>query len=274
MLSNRARKWLNNLRKSRKKDDLIRCNVTEAFHEVATFCKEHNIPHGKTINQKEFLFDRQAFREIKKLCDFTQDLNQLDRHQATNFTENEKQAGIAPKDYRVLAAFPNQQLSHYSAPQLNIELDIRQLDLTVFSHFIAIENRDSFNDWHKYQLADSFENPLVLYRGDGEEGKWFTKLKSDWAKQKPSCPQIYFGDFDLPGIKIGLEYDGLLLPSLSWLAKNCIASHFEATHVRYEKQLNIECPIGWQDLLQLMLKNQKALRQQWMFDVPLAVLTK
>lgn len=271
-LSKQARHFLKQLRARIGAAETLRCSNGPVLNEVLAFSEAHEIELGKTINSQTFAINRKALTAIKKICDYTQDLSALDRTQAPEFTDNEKQAGIHPTHYRVLAAITNQQFNQsYTVPQLNVELDIRALTLTDFSHFVVIENRDSFNAWHRFQLTKMLENPLVLYRGDGEEGKWLTLLAEQWREQREGKPTVFFGDFDLPGMRMALAYDNWLLPDINWLANNLIPQHYEAGHQSYSSNLEIDCPESWRPLLNLILNSQKALRQQWMEGVPLEI---
>lgn len=274
-LSNRARKWLRSQKVKCAGADRLSCGNSESLIEVLAFCDEHNIYLGTYNNKQTFILERIAFSAIQQECDFTVDFRELDRCETARLSQNEKQAGVAPADFRVLAAFVNSQLtSIYRQSQINVELDIRDLDLSSFSQLIAIENRDSFNDWHRYQVNNLFTNPLVLYRGDGEEAKWLKKLRTQWKQQKPDSPTVYFGDFDLPGLRWAMAYEQLLLPEENWLSDNLKPEHFEAKHQPFADKLVEDCPDGWRQLLHLSLKQQKALRQQWMFNTPLKLYSK
>ena len=113
-----------------------------------------------------------------------------------------------------------------------------------------------------------------MYRGDGEEAKWLIELREQWQEQKSDCPTVYFGDFDLPGLRWAMAYEQLLLPELNWLSGNIEAEHFEAKHQPFADNLIEDCPEGWKELLNLSLKQQKALRQQWMEGTSLKLYSK
>lgn len=276
LLSQGAMNWLKGLYERCGAEPSVKCRTGKNLTEVLVYCDERDIKLGKLLNKQSFLVDRKAIVAIKTECDFTVDYKELERREAASFNSDEKRAGIAPTDFRVLAAFSNQygnvQLSSvYSQPQINVELDIRHLDLKPFTHLIAIENRDSFNYWYKFQMESLFTNPLVIYRGDGEEARWLKVLRSQWQEAKSDCPTVYFGDFDLPGLRWAMTYQQLLLPSKSWLEHNLKGEHFEAKHQPFAEKLIQDCPEGWRELLDLSLKQQKALRQQWMEDIPLFI---
>lgn len=275
-LSLNAKRWL---RKRRKEYNYTRPNTRVSkgatLTEILAFCEEHSIDAGTEDGAKHFYFRYAALQKIRDHCNFTIDTSELDRRQTAKRVSEEKQAGVKPTDYRVLAAFKNQQLGcSYDCSQLTLEVDIRKLHIDAFSHFIAVENRDSFYDWHQYHLAESFENPLVVYRGNDEEGKWFAYLRSLWQQQQPKRPTIYFGDFDLPGMRIAMQYDQWLLPKIDWLREHVTKAHFEAKHEPFKAGLEAECPTAWRPLLDLMVDRHKALRQQWMFETKLFCFVK
>lgn len=273
-LSNPARAWLRKRREEQGFGPNKCYSLGPVLKEIVRFCQERSIDVGSQEGDKHFRFKFAALKPIREACDFTIDLTKLNRTQAANYASNEKLAGENPRDYRILAAFKNHQLSDvYKGQQINIELDIRELDLQQFSHLVAVENRDSFNDWHKFKLEKPFTNPLVVYRGDNEEGKWFAYLRALWQADKTLGPSVYFGDFDLAAMRWAIPKSGpyaqLLLPSREALLKLANSAHYQGKQMRFIDSLEKDCPAGWRSLLDVMTKEQKALRQQNMYEGPL-----
>ena len=85
---------------------------------------------------------------------------------------------------------------------------------------------------------------------------------------RPSCPVIYFGDFDLAGLRIAVsgKCTHLLLPPIHWLESRLVTQHYPEEQEKFLSGLEKECPIGWQPLLQLMRDKRAGLRQQKMSD--------
>ena len=277
-LSLRAQKWLRErAQKARKMETLSRQKLKfgTVLQEVVEFSQNHGIQVGRPLNGGYYEFNPAAITEIQAFCDFTQDFASLNRAQAAQLTGNEKVAGESPMDYRVMVAVPHSpMLKPYQSPQLNIEVDIRLLDLSAYSHLVVVENRDSFNDWWKFQVTDILENPLVVYRGHTEEGRWLKHLRQQWAEQHDCVNTVYFGDFDLPGMRFAMDYHAYLLPAESCLQHRLNSAHFSAEHESYAQGLQADCPDGWRSLLSLMLSQRKALRQQLMYDVELVLYSR
>lgn len=270
-LSVKAKNWLRQ-RAEQGKRGLQKERLSATLREIIAFCDEHAIDIGKQADNKHFLFNFDKLPAIRELCDFQLDLSDKNRVETANLksTGSEKQAGINPLDYRILAAFQNQHLTpHYSPSTLVVELDIREVDLTAFSHLLVVENRDCFNDFYSHFANHPLDNPLIIYRGHNQESKWVKSLREQWKQQNTSGPTVYFGDFDLPGLSIAMQYEQLLLPAQEWLEQNVQAEHHEAGHLPYVDSLVQTCPEGWRPLLNIILSQHKALRQQWMKGVGL-----
>jgi hypothetical protein len=208
------------------------------------------------------------------------------RQQVTHLTDDEKLADIKPKDNLALVALTEmkaihaveklyyKQVDEKNGQQINIELSDGDIDLTRFQQLIVIENRDSFNEWFRYQpyVVDiDIENALVIYRGDGGDATAAKNLRLRWQQEKTSRAIIYFGDFDLSGFDIALrdDFDFLLLPTMAWLAKGLKPAHYPDEQLAVLRKVNHACPHGWKNLLSLMVNQQAGLRQQWMFGADL-----
>ncbi|WP_435276063.1 hypothetical protein ACMAZF_03315 [Psychrobium sp. nBUS_13] len=205
------------------------------------------------------------------------------RDATISVTSNEKLAAKLPTEHLVLSACLDLplRLSHQSCfnftetpPQINIELDIHTIDLSRYDYLIVVENRDSFNQWHRYKVSLDITRPLVVYRGhDKYHSKACAGLKSRWLQEKGAAGQVYFGDFDVHGIGIAVDakvaYQHLLLPEIQWLKQHLIQLHYRQSQTYDERFFSQRCPIAWQSILSLIFDSQAALRQQWMFNTPL-----
>lgn len=208
-----------------------------------------------------------------------------DRMASASVSANEKLAKQFPTEHLVLSACTdlNCRLAHQllfnlaEVPaQLNIELDITTLDLSLYDYLIVVENRDCFNQWHDYQVASNITRPLVIYRGhDKHHSKACYGLKSRWLKEKGVIGQIFFGDFDIAGLGIAIDsdviYQHILVPSIVELETLLKKLHFDESHSFHLRALKERCPDKWQPLLALLLENRAGLRQQWMIGKVLAL---
>jgi hypothetical protein len=203
-----------------------------------------------------------------------------DRINASSVSSNEKLAKELPMQHLVLSAsidlgfrLAQQVLFNLTdmPDQINLELDVRTLDLSLFDYLVVIENRDCFNAWHRYQIPSSLSCALVVYRGHEKSNcTGYTALKSRWFDEKGSHGQVYFGDFDIDGLAIAIDskvaYQHLLLPTLDKLTSALKSLHFDDDNAYRQRDLVNRCPVQWQSLLDLLLTQQAGLRQQWMFD--------
>jgi hypothetical protein len=205
------------------------------------------------------------------------------RQQVAVYSSNEKIAKISPSEFMVLSACTDVRLCKDSQliyglteipPQINIEIDIRYLDLSLFNYLIVIENLDSFNDWHQYILNKKLSNALIVYRGDKKgHSKACQALKKRWLDEKGYYGQIFFGDFDVAGLAIAIDskvaYQQVLLPELSYIKKHLDTLQYKDNYAYSRRNLFNECPEKWQFLLKILLENKASLRQQNMFNTPL-----
>ncbi len=206
-----------------------------------------------------------------------------DRCGATKVSPNEKDAKQLPTEHLVLTACSDLPLclSYQSLLQLpetptqiQMELDIRTLDLMSYDYLVVVENRDCFTAWHQYKIPCELTGALVVYRGhESHHTKACQTLKGRWLDEKGECGQVFFGDFDPHGMGLAIEattpYQHLLLPDVNWLQVHHVSSHFDESKAYSKRNLHRRCPEQWHSLLHLMYPQQIALRQQWMFDTQL-----
>lgn len=270
----------------------VKVNGNATWLKNALFwCEEHAIRLGRSGGTKHFYIERGGIDKVdSKLRSMGYSpLSQLieglkgDRIHSARYSPNEKDANTSPMEYLVLSACTelSMRLSYQSLLQLDdlpaqiqLELDIRELDLSQFDYLVVIENRDCFSAWHQYLLPEELTRLLVIYRGhEKEHSKACQWLKARWNKEKGPNNQIFFGDFDPHGLAIAIDsstpYQYLLLPSVDWLQANYVTAHFDDNNAYLTRHLLGRCPERWQSLITMMYDKQIAVRQQWMFGMPL-----
>ena len=251
------------------------------------WCDEHAINLGREGDSKHYYIARDGIQKLdaklqsmgySALLDYQQGVAG-DRLDGANVSPNEKDAKELPTEHLVLAACSDLslcltyqslfQLTETPA-QVQVELDIRTLDLTSYDYLIVVENRDCFSAWYQYQIPRELTNALVVYRGhESHHSKACQALKARWLEQKGTSGQVYFGDFDPHGLAIAIEattpYQYLLLPELTWLKEHCLPTHFDEDKAYSKREIAHCCPSQWRTLLDTMYQEGVALRQQWMF---------
>jgi hypothetical protein len=269
---------------------LINENATttkiETVRHIVEWGEHEDIKPGKWIVQnKKYRFTREGIDKIRNAYfasmgeDIFEDFSQDNHQSASNKSADEKQGKIKPTHHLILAAvtetpcFEQFQQEFYLCQQMNVELDIGEVDFSIYDSLLMIENRDSFNDWHLYLAQTPIElgKVLVIYRGDSHYSVAATTLLKHWRDSRPEHPVIYFGDFDLSGIRLAIsgECTHLLLPTRHWLETHLIPQHYPYNQEKLLAGLERDCPEGWQSLLQLMSGKRAGLRQQKMYETPL-----
>lgn len=285
-LSLKAKRLLATQHKKLLLDENTVANASSILNEILNWCDNLEFQPGKWLKpNKSYQFDNEYIAQINQILlddsyasifdTFDQDTHQS----AAQRNPNEKQARIKPTHHLVLAAITggttleaiNQQL--YPSKQINIELDVSQLGIDRFASLVIVENRDSFNDWFEYKHKDNLPNPLVIYRGDKHHSTACKTLLRSWLNTQSHKPSIYFGDYDLAGLRIATSagYSHLLLPEYTWLTQQVMKPHYPDNQQKYLGRLKRDCPKGWQPLLQLMADKRAGLRQQKMVKTPLSI---
>lgn len=269
-------------------DDRAATNAVAAVKEILRWCDNEDIIPGKwLINEKKYRFNRQGIEKIRQAYlstmseDIFDDFSQDDHQTASVKTPNEKLGGVKPTHHLILAAitentcFEGFQSEFYASPQINVELNIYETDFSNYDSLIIIENRDSFNDWHLFQIQveDALGKVLALYRGDSHYAVAATSLLKHWRDIHPERAVVYFGDFDLSGLMLAVsaKCTHLLLPSHEFIKANVISQHYPDDQLKYLAGLEVTCPSGWQLLLSLMSSHRAGLRQQRMYNTPLVL---
>lgn len=277
-------------------DEQTSTSKAATVSHIMAWCEQEYIQPGQWLNNKKhFRFARQGIEAIRAsylLCmgedifaDFSGDTHQS----AALKTTDEKQGRIKPTQSLVLCALSNQapllssdmqtlkgfSQQFYPCEQVNVELNLAKVNLTDFDNLLIIENRDSFNDWHRFQgqVTQELNKPLVIYRGDSEHSTGTKALLEQWQHARPRCPRIYFGDFDLAGLRIAVsgQYSHLLLPNVDWLTAHLVKQHYPDEQLKFLANLTLQCPPQWQHLLAVMQQQRAGLRQQMMYQAALAL---
>lgn len=259
-------------------------NASNILNEILIWCDDLEFQPGKWLkSNKTYRFDREYITQINQTlvelgyANIFDNFNQDNHRSAAQRTPYEKQGNLKPTHHLILTSVTNGAILEannqcfYPSQQFNIELDVNQLRLNTFDCLVIVENRDSFNDWFEYKYYANLSNPLVIYRGDNYHSTACKTILRSWLNTQNDKPAIYFGDYDLAGFRIATSagYTHLLLPEPSWLSQQMIRQHYPDNQQKYLAKLELDCPIGWQPLLQLMRENRAGLRQQKMYDTPL-----
>jgi len=282
-LSPRAKKLLRDKYDRLWREDNVILGSGPTAKEIRHWCDEHGIDLGSGIqNNRSGKLSRAGIDSLEQtlsahyasiFVDFSQD-----NHKTAALKSFEEKSGkIKPTHHLLLVALTQASeilplaASFYLAEQFNLELDVHALDISAFDSLVVVENRDSFNDWHKYHKPKALEMALVVYRGDKGHSVACKTLRQIWRQKYPQKPLVYFGDLDLAGLRIAVsaQYSSLLLPEFAWLKGNLIAQHFPAKQDKFLAGLNRDCPEPWRKFLDLMSQQRAGLRQQWMYDKPL-----
>jgi hypothetical protein len=259
-------------------------NTSRILIEILSWCDDLEFKPGKWLQSNNtYRFDREYIAHINQVLvdeqyasifdNFSQDTHRS----AAQRNPNEKQGHLKPTHHLILAAVTAAKLldvvdkEFYPSQQVNIELDVNQLKLEDFDYLVIVENRDSFNEWFEYQNYASLTNPLVIYRGDKHHSTACKTLLKNWLNTRSHKPTIYFGDYDLAGLRLAISggYSHLLLPEYNWLVKNVIKQHYPDIQQKYAAKLAQDCPESWKQLLTLMSENRAGLRQQKMYQTSL-----
>jgi hypothetical protein len=285
-LSLRAKQLLATQHRKLLLDDAAVANASGILDEILTWCDDLEFQPGKWLKpNKMYRFDREYVAQINQTLldegyasifdDFSQDTHRS----AAQRNPNEKQGQLKPTHHLILAAVTEAKILDvvgqffYLSEQINIELDVTQLKLDDFDSLVIVENRDSFNDWFEYQPYTNLSKPLVIYRGDKHHSTACKILLEIWINTQNNKPTIYFGDFDLAGLRIAISggYSHLLLPEYKWLAEKLIKQHNPDVQQKYFARLEQDCPESWKHLLSLMSDSRTGLRQQKMYQTSLKI---
>ncbi len=283
-LSLKAKRLLAAQHSKLSRDDAAVANASRILNEILNWCDDLEFQPGKWLKpNKIYRFDREYIAQINQTlldegyASIFDNFNQDNHRSAAQRNPDEKQGKRKPTHHLILAAVTDRvalgaiNQYFYLSQQTNIELDVSQLKLETFECLVVVENRDSFNDWFEFKHYVSLANPLVIYRGDKHHSTACKTLLRRWLNTQGHKPSIYFGDYDLAGLRIATSagYSHLLLPEYTWLSQHLIKPHYPDNQHKYLARLERDCPTGWQLLLHLMGEKRAGLRQQKMYQTPL-----
>ncbi|WP_133470497.1 DUF7281 domain-containing protein [Paraglaciecola marina] len=266
-----------------KFDDRAATTAVAAVKEILIWCDNEDIVPGKwLVKGKKYRFNRQGIDKIQEAYqsamseNIFDDFSQDDHQTASTKSTNEKQGKLKPTAHLILAAvikgasYDGFHREFYPCHQVNIELNINEIKLSRYDALIMVENRDSFNDWYRFQaqITHNFGKVLVIYRGDSDYSEAASSFLKLWRVHGPNKPVVYFGDFDLSGLRLAVsaKCSHLLLPSYEFLRNNVISHHYPDEQQKYLVGLERDCAQGWQALLSLMYTQRAGLRQQRMYN--------
>ncbi|MFT4937682.1 MAG: hypothetical protein ACI88A_000700 [Paraglaciecola sp.] len=269
-------------------DDNAYTTKIETVKHILQWCTNEDIKPGKwLVEGKKYRFTRAGIDKIRDaylLCmqeDIYADFSEDNHQSASAKSVDEKLGKIKPTHHLILAAltrnltFEDFQQEFYPSAQVNIELDINAVDYADYDTLIMIENRDSFNDWYLFQQQISIDlgKVLAIYRGDSHYSVAATALLKQWRDSRPGSKIVYFGDFDLAGLRLAVsgKCTDLLLPEQFYLEKHSISQHYPAEQEKLLSGIAKDCPTGWRLLLKLMSDKRAGLRQQLMYQTPLVL---
>ncbi|MFO8046208.1 MAG: hypothetical protein R6U30_10080 [Halomonas sp.] len=283
-LSSRARLLLRAAGQTLRRTPRLEKRRSQVVNEVVAWCQAHDIELGPRLTHARLAFDPELLDRIDETLAalgepaIAAELSGLTTAEQAQLGNREvKSVREKPRDRRVLASFPasvEQRPGLVSGPRDVLDIDWRSLDLEAFDALVQVENLDGFYAFAPSipALAD-WPSPLVLYRGDRHYGGAFARVAAAWAKR--ATPHLYLGDFDAKGLSIALASRAthLLLPPLEDLAERANAAHLPPEQQRYQPalhdhaaRLSADHPLV--DYLDILLREQRGLRQQW-FGEPL-----
>ncbi|SFC03597.1 hypothetical protein SAMN05660443_1247 [Marinospirillum celere] len=252
------------------------------IQEILDWCYEQEIHLGSRKGSKDFAFDALFLGQIEKaLKELGQqplqagDPAQTREDQAQLGLDEFKGQGESPREQRLLVNLPNangflDQVCLEPSRRVYADLDWRDLNLTSFEQLLVVENLDSFYSLQQpgCLLPASLNSALIAYRGDQHYASGLKQLKSCWRDRRKAS--IYLGDFDAKGVNIAVNegYTHLLLPPLAYVQEKAAALHQPEQQLRYQKSLRekLQALPARHPLvayLQLLIREQRGLRQQW-----------
>lgn len=287
-LSPAARKLLRGVRQRLIQGELQVRKKTggPVLEEILYWCDQQDIHLGSRLSHQDLSFDSLLLGQIEKTL---KELGQQPLNSSLTSSSRQEQAqqgldefknqGETPREQRLLLSLPApvpglDRLYLQPPKRVFIDLDWRDLDLTAFAQLVAVENLDAFYDLDLQAAQLPFQQApaLVVYRGDQQYRSGFEQLKTCWRATRKPC--VYLGDLDAMGVNIALNggYSHLLVPSLDYVQDQAAALHQPAQQLRYQKtlreklqQLPASHPLA--AYLQLIIKEQKGLKQQWFPEV-------
>ena len=162
------------------------------------------------------------------------------------------------------------------AQGLSLRIPIDNLDIKSIDKILIIENQDSFDLWHRYQIPYSLQNVLTLYRGHDALA---TGVKNLLKRLLPTTSIMVFPDLDPAGLQIACT-----IPGATHLLVTEISSELERINskedylkqhrqISYLDKADLQC---WQGIWDTIKNSQISIKQQHMltFKAPLYVVSR
>ena len=158
----------------------------------------------------------------------------------------------------------------------SLRIPIGKLDINSIDKIVIIENQDSFDSWHQYQMPDTLDKVLTLYRGHDALA---TGVKNLIERLLPRTAIIVFPDLDPAGLQIACTTPGvthLLIPELSpeLVGKNNKEDYYKQHgQISYLEKADLK---GWQGIWNNIKQGQTSIKQQHMliFKAPLCLVSR
>ncbi len=191
--------------------------LTAHYQDLASFNSTTNTLHFSVQQKKHF---RDEFcRDFNERL-LSEPLNNLDRLQVSQLSNNEKLAGQNPNDFYVLIKQLQQPIPCLSGPVTlpagtSLRVPIKLLNFDEITQIIIVENQIVFDQIEKANLPARLSTCLVIYRGHDALATGCRNLLTALAKH---IDVIAFTDYDPKGLEITATLPGVsahLVPELT-----------------------------------------------------------
>jgi hypothetical protein len=242
----------------------------KAVQQVLAWCVEHELVPGNSLQLPHFSFNLALLNDIARVQRQLQQacyLDAPDQHSrldnAARSQQELKNIGAKPRQQRVLLKLNTPADCGLGMAAQCIDIDWQQLPLAQFDALLVVENLDCFYQLHAFTLQLTYQQPLIIYRGDTLYSKGCKALKTAWLKQNK--PAIYFGDFDAKGVSIALNegYSAMLLPDFATLQQHASPAMLPDKQLSFIAAIKAKTVAAeFRPYQQLLCQQPKGLRQQ------------
>lgn len=242
----------------------------KVVQQILSWCIEHELVPGNSLQLPQFTFNLALLNDIARVQRQLQQacyLDAPDQHSrldnAARSQQELKSIGLKPRQQRVLLKLNTPVDSGLGTAAEFIDIDWQQLPLAQFDALLVVENLDCFYQLHAFTLQLTYQQPLIIYRGDKLYSKGCKALKTAWLKQNK--PAIYFGDFDAKGVSIALNegYSAMLLPDIATLQPHASSAMLPDKQLSFITAIKAKTVASqFQPYLQILCEQLKGLRQQ------------
>ena len=270
-LSAQTLRWLQQLQQRLNASGSERVKTSaKAAKQILTWCIEHELVAGNSLNLPYFTFSLALLKEIaavqrnlQQAC-FQDDLSQNSRlSNAAHSRQELKSIGLQPRQNRVLLKLNAAVNCGLGITADIIDIDWQHLLLESFDALLVVENLDCFYQLASFNFSLPYQQPLVIYRGDKLYGKGVKALKQQWLNN--GKPTLYFGDFDAKGVSIALDegYGAMLLPDFATLKQHASPAMQPDGQISYLSRIaNKTVSSAFQPYQQVLTQQLSGLRQQ------------